>query len=85
MDQRSQLNKAGFSWETLSNRFQREWLVQFEKMKAHAQQHNNVRPPDAILREWLNGNRKKNNKGTMKPERKKMLDSMGVHWTTRVP
>lgn len=75
----------GFSWETGYNRWDREWKEQLESLKAYKRLYGDCRVPwqfadDQKLSDWVHTQRKVNNKGKMRADRKKALDAIGFVW-----
>eukprot|EP00542_Grammatophora_oceanica_P009596 CAMPEP_0194032096 /NCGR_PEP_ID=MMETSP0009_2-20130614/5117_1 /TAXON_ID=210454 /ORGANISM="Grammatophora oceanica, Strain CCMP 410" /LENGTH=280 /DNA_ID=CAMNT_0038672437 /DNA_START=84 /DNA_END=926 /DNA_ORIENTATION=- len=84
-EQRTQLNTLGFDWENASARFQREWMQQYDRLKAYKLEFGNCRvpwkyEPDQSLADWVCTQRKKHAKGKMRADRKKDLDAIGFTW-----
>lgn len=82
---RQKLNQLGFVWETRANRFDREWKQQFDKLAAYKARRGDCLVPwqwseDVKLAEWVHTQRKFNSKGTLRADRRRLLDDLGFVW-----
>jgi len=80
-EQRQQLDQLGFVWETICDRRDQEWDVQYEKLKLYQQTNGNCRVPyqwkeDAKLSDWVHTQRKAYRSQTIRQDRLQRLQAL---------
>eukprot|EP00545_Synedropsis_sp_CCMP1620_P003578 CAMPEP_0119008424 /NCGR_PEP_ID=MMETSP1176-20130426/3682_1 /TAXON_ID=265551 /ORGANISM="Synedropsis recta cf, Strain CCMP1620" /LENGTH=273 /DNA_ID=CAMNT_0006960751 /DNA_START=440 /DNA_END=1261 /DNA_ORIENTATION=+ len=83
--QRQQLSMIGFNWETYRNKREREWNQILQKLESYKLRHGDCCVPsnyeqDKKLYEWIHTQRKQNNKGALRADRKEKLALIGFEW-----
>jgi len=81
-EQKEMLDGLRFPWE---KRFDHDWNVMFEQLKAYKMKHGNCLVPwewreDPKLSRWVHTQRKSMSKNKMREERKAVLDEIGMVW-----
>jgi len=81
-----ELDKLGFEWVLLAKAERPGWQLQFEALKAFAQEHGHCKVPakweeNPKLAKWVSKQREKYRDQKLAGERKAKLDSLGFTWS----
>jgi hypothetical protein len=82
-DRKQLLDKIGFVWD-IGKEWQDEmWRAKYEELKAHRMELGHIdvsSADDKDLWAWMYRQRKRREAGRLEPERKGMLEKMGMEW-----
>ena len=88
LEQKQQLTRIGFDWESQQEKNERRWQTMFEELEAYRREHGDCCVPQGwkqnpTLASWVNTQRNKEANDKLPSHHKKQLDSMKFTWRQR--